>query len=104
MKTLVTKPKQFLFSKNEYDLMREYFAKCIKDAFNAENDFTSVNSIREMFYRWHLNDLIKKFSKARESEVVKVLLNYPEVKTAQAMFQRIEARVEVINIQRRFRI
>lgn len=90
-----------MFSKNEYTLLRDYFIKCLTDAFKNQNDFSRVSKEREYFYRWHLIDLIKKFSKARDSEVIFVSLNSPEVKTACAMFQRVDCDLQMQKIQRR---
>lgn len=82
--------------------MQEYFITCQRKAFTAPNDFNRVNEIREAFYQWHLAEIIRKFSKKKRSDLVYVLLTWPELKTASAMFQRIDCDTETRHLQGRF--
>ena len=102
MKTQLKLKKQLVLTGRQYQLLQAYFIACQRLGFVGPNDYTRVNEIREAFYQWHLVDLIRKFSKTKSSDLVYVQLNWPELKTANAMFKRVECDAELINLQSRF--
>jgi hypothetical protein len=99
----IPKPTQlFALTQEENELMLSYINDCQYLGFSGVNNYSRVNEIREFFYRWHLNELAKKFQKSRRGRMVFVTLSAPEVKTLQVMFQRVDCDQQTINLQVKF--
>jgi len=91
MKTHIASPAKrvLVLGAKELLLTREFINLCQTSAFSGINNFSRVNETREFFYQWHLKEISKKVNKANRGG--HLTLTSPEVKTLNAMYQRVES-------------
>jgi hypothetical protein len=103
MKTHIASPgkRVLVLGAKELLLTREFINLCQTKAFSGINNFNRVNETREFFYQWHLKEIAKKVNKANRGG--HLTLTCPEVKTLNAMTQRVEAHDLLQDVFRRIK-
>lgn len=94
--------KVFVMSPDDFNLLKSYVTKCNHEGFYGINNFRKIQNDREVFYRWHLDQMTRKVYKKQEGGKRWLNLTYPEILTLQAMFKRVDCDKEMLAMQHRF--
>lgn len=92
----------FALTHKEAKILYEYLQECHFRGFTGIHNFQRVNSSREYFYRWFLDEIINKLKRKRPGSMVNLTLTQPELITLKAMFQRVFNNKEMLQLESKF--
>lgn len=94
--------KVFVMTPDDFNLLKNYVQKCNSEGFYGINNFARMQQDREIFYKWHLEQITRKVLKRQEGAKRWLNLTFPEILTLQAMFRRVDCCKQMIDLQTRF--